>query len=57
MPWTDSRIDPDFRQWIMDFPTQQTPLIRKMIAEYEKQVDVIVFNTREDSDAFIDYIN
>jgi hypothetical protein len=57
MPWTDSEMDPEFRQWIMDFPIQQTPAIHRMLKEYQEKVDIIVFHSREEADWFIESLN
>lgn len=56
MPWTDDRMDPEFRQWIIDFPTQQAPAIRKLLAECDRDVDITVFHTRDEANAFIESI-
>lgn len=56
MPWTDDRMDPEFRQWIIDFPTQQAPEIRKLLAECDRDIDITVFHTRYEANAFIESI-
>lgn len=56
MPWTDDRMDPEFRQWIIDFPTQQAPAIRKLLAECDRDIDITVFHTRDEANAFIESI-
>ena len=50
-------MDPEFRQWIMDFPIQQAPAIRRMLKEYQEKVDIIVFHSREEADWFIESLN
>ncbi len=56
MPWTEDSMDEEFRQWIIDFPTQQRPVILKLLSEYRNTLNTIVFHSREDADAFIDSI-
>ena len=56
MPWTEERLDEEFRQWIIDFPTQQRPVILKLLSEYRNSLNSIVFHSREEADAFIDSI-
>ena len=34
MPWTEERLDEEFRQWIIDFPMQQLPVINSLLSEY-----------------------
>lgn len=53
MPWTDDTLDDEFRQWIVDFPTQQLPVINSLLSEYRQKVRIVVFHTREEADAFI----
>lgn len=56
MPWTEERLDEEFRQWIMDFPMQQLPVINALLSEYKEKVKIIVFHTREEADNFINSI-
>ncbi len=56
MPWTEDAMDEEFRQWIIDFPTQQRPVILKLLSEYRNSLNTIVFHSREEADAFIDSI-
>ncbi|WP_300301393.1 hypothetical protein [uncultured Muribaculum sp.] len=53
MPWTDDVMDPEFRQWIVDFQTRQAPVIRMLLDEYKDRVDVVVFHSREEADGFL----
>ncbi|MDE5722802.1 MAG: hypothetical protein K2H99_01280, partial [Paramuribaculum sp.] len=53
MPWTDYTLDDEFRQWIVDFPTQQLPVINSLLSEYRQKARIVVFHTREEADAFI----
>ena len=56
MPWTEERLDEEFRQWIIDFPMQQLPVINALLSEYKEKVKIIVFHTREEADNFINSI-
>lgn len=53
MPWTEDALDEEFRQWIVDFPTQQLPVINSLLSEYKQKVKIVVFHTREEADVFI----
>lgn len=53
MPWTENEMNPEFSQWILDFPNQQAPIIRKLLADYTDKINVIIFNSREEADNFI----
>ncbi len=53
MPWTDNEMNPEFRQWIVDFPKRQLPVIRNLLSERRKDVNVFTFRSRAESDNFI----
>ena len=56
MPWIDNEMNPVFRQWIVEFPTQQVPIIRKLLTEHEDNVNVFTFYSRKEADYFINEI-
>lgn len=51
MPWTDTVLDEEFRQWILDFPKMQLPLINLFLESYKGTV--IRFNSRHEADEYI----
>ncbi len=53
MPWIDTEIDPEFKKWILDFPTEQAPLIRKLLDSFKG--DIFRFKSRDEADAYIDH--
>lgn len=53
MPWTDNEMDPEFRQWIVDFPKLQLPVIRNLLSGRRNDVNVVTFRSRTESDNFI----
>lgn len=36
MPWRDDTMNEEFRQWIIDFPMQQLPVINSLLSEYKE---------------------
>ena len=56
MPWTEDTMDEEFRQWIIDFPTRQLPVINSLLSEYKQKIKITVFHSREDADFFINSI-
>ena len=52
MPWVDDEIDPEFLQWIIDFPRDIVPEIEHSLKDFNKTI--IRFHTREQADEFID---
>lgn len=52
MPWTDDVLDPDFLQWIIDFPRDVVPEINRQLTVFDKTL--IRFSSRTEADRFID---
>ena len=53
MPWIEEEFDPAFRQYILDFAKDQTPLIYCLLEEMKEGKQIHVFHTREEADAFL----
>ncbi len=53
MPWVENTFDPEFRQYILDFPKDQRPAIEALIEQYRNQKRIVVFKTREEADAYL----
>ncbi len=51
MPWHDSELSDDFRQWILNFPTERLPVIEEILSQYTGSV--YRFTTRKQADEFI----
>lgn len=52
MPWVETRIDDEFYQWIVDFPTEQLPQISALLESYRGRI--FRFTSRKEADAYID---
>ena len=52
MPWVDDEMDPEFLQWIIDFPRDIVPEIEHHLKNFDKTI--IRFHTREEADKFIE---
>lgn len=53
MPWTEDEWDEEFRQWILDFPKDQLPLIRQLLELHKSNCRIILFCSRQEADNFI----
>ena len=53
MPWVEAGFDPEFRQYIVDFPKDQLPGIYDLIARYETSRRITIFRSREEADAWL----
>ena len=54
LPWIETELDPEFRHFIEDFPTDTLPYIYKLLEEYKKDKKIIIFHSRKQADDFIE---
>ena len=57
LPWTETKLDPEFKEWILGFPTRSLPTVLGLIEKYKDEKTVIVFKTREESDRYIESLS
>ena len=50
MPWTEPEFDPEFRQYIIDFPKDQLPRIRALLDRCKEGRTVITLRSRGEMD-------
>ena len=55
MPWIETELDEEFRQWIVDFPVQKLPKIYQMIDDYADK-NIVIFKSREEADLYLNKI-
>ena len=53
MPWIEQEFDPEFRQYILDFPKDQLPRIYELIEQYQDSRRIFIFHSREEADNWI----
>ena len=53
LPWKESVFDEEFRQWILDFPRDQLPVIYELLKKY-KDKKIIVFHGREEAGNYLE---
>ncbi len=52
MPWTETELDDDFRQWIVDFPQKQLPEIYGLLEKYNDK-NIVVFKSRQEAETYL----
>ena len=52
LPWVERELDPEFRQWILDFSRDQMPQIRELQEKYREK-DWICFRSREEAEEYL----
>ena len=55
LPWTETRMDEEFRQYILHFREEETPLIYEKIDRYREGRTVVIFHTREESEEYLEH--
>ena len=53
LPWLEDVFDPEFRQWIEDFPRDQLPRIHALLKQYGDGKTITIFHSREEADKFL----
>ena len=52
LPWVETELDPEFRQWILDFFRDQLPVIYGLLERYREK-DIHRFQTREEAEEYL----
>lgn len=53
LPWLETELDAEFKQWIIDFPTVQLPQIRLLLKKYRQDKNIVVFESRTMADEYL----
>ena len=52
MPWSETELDPEFKQQIEEFPTKELPTIYALLEKYSDK-SVFIFKSRQEADDFL----
>ncbi len=53
LPWLETKVDPEFMQFIEEFPHNVLPGIYELLDKYKSEKQVVIFKSREESDEYI----
>ncbi len=53
LPWLERELDPEFEQWIIDFPTKELPQIYRLLYANKKKRKIVVFHSRKEAEEFL----
>ena len=56
MPWIENELDPEFRQYILDFQKDQLPQINDLIEKHKESRTITIFRSRKEADDWIEKI-
>lgn len=54
MPWVETELSPEFREWIEGFEKRDEPNILSLIDKYKNEKEILIFNSHSDADKFIE---
>jgi adenylate kinase family enzyme len=54
LPWVETEFDPEFRQYILDFPREQLPRVYQLLEHYRKGIRLVILKSREEADRYLD---
>ena len=53
LPWQETELDPEFRDWISDFPNKELPQVYETL-EKHKDKSIVVFHSHEEINAYLE---
>lgn len=53
LPWVETEFDPEFRQYILDFPREQLPRVYQLLEHYRKGICLVILKSREEADRYL----
>lgn len=53
LPWLETELDPEFKQFIEEFSEKTLPYIYELIEKYKEEKQVIIFKSRKEADEYI----
>lgn len=53
MPYIEEELDLEFKQWVIDFPNNQLPIIYEKLDKYKNIKNINIFKSREEADNYI----
>lgn len=56
LPWIETELDPEFEEFIKEFPEKTLPYIYELIEKYKAEKQVVIFKSRKDADEYLTYL-
>lgn len=53
MPWVETELDEEFKEWITEFPEKCLPKIYEFIKKYKTCKQIVVFKSRQEADNYL----
>ena len=52
MPWVETELDEEFKQFIEDFSKEQLPQVYELLDKYSEELNIIIFNSRVEAEKY-----
>ncbi len=49
----EEELDPEFRQWIEDFPKEKLPQIYELLKKYREGKKIFIFKSRDEAEEYL----
>ena len=56
IPWTETELDEEFKQWILDFPRIALPQIYELIETYREGREIVIFKSRDEAETYLEQL-
>ena len=53
IPWVEEEFDPEFRQFIVDFPVTKLPVIYELLEKYRENKKIVIFRSRQEAEDYL----
>jgi len=53
LPWVETEMDPEFRDWILNFEREQKPEILRLLQNYSEGREIHIFRSREEGNSWL----
>lgn len=53
IPWVETEFEEEFKQWIMNFPSEQRPKIYELLEDYREEKNILVFKSRFETEQYL----
>ena len=53
MPWIETEFDPEFKEWIEEFPKTHLPQIYQLLERFRDRREIVIFHSREEADCYL----
>ena len=57
LPWTETELDAEFKQWIINFSKDSLPHIYELFDAYAESKNIVIFKSRKEADYYLQTVS